>query len=218
MRQALSIEALLEREYFAKQFQTLIKRYKAEDVILVRVLADYYQHAANEAKGGRISQAKSELNALSDVRKPADTELRFASRISERSVWALVSWKEGAYPVALGRLHKALDACAWLSVRRDHTYLTGRKIHIALNIARVMIAMGDLQRATQMQDALQIVIEGNPSAWPFAHPHTLRLPLEDPELGILKFQFLRNRNHLAKASKITARAVTELPWIANDRC
>src|SRR4051794_41166552 len=89
-------EGDVQHEYFVGQFQTLIKRHPIEDVILVRVLTDHYQLAANSAKAGQLPEARRQLLALANgIELPDHEELRLSTAIAELPVWALIRWLDG---------------------------------------------------------------------------------------------------------------------------
>lgn len=193
-------EGDLQHSYYVGQFKALIKRHRLEDVILVRVLTDHYQLAANTAKAGDIAKAKRQLTALArHVELPADEEIGLSTSVTELTVWALVDWLDGSPNDALGRLHVALENSGKLAAFYGHEYLTSRRIYIGVNVSRVLKTMGDVSASSQLIDSLIKVAEGDRSLWPFTEPDSLAVPLRGMHKSIMAW-------HLDRAKSVTAKA------------
>jgi hypothetical protein len=181
-----------------RQLTLLFSRHRAEDVILVRVLCEYYHHAALTAKSGDADGARRQLGALADgMPAPGHIELHSVVEVAARPVWALVSWLTGSHDRARQQLLDALDACAELSGTWGHDYLTGRQLHLGVNMARVAITAGDFTEARSLLADLPAVVGGDPSRWPFAGASSLRVPLSGLERLAMTGQLDRAAQRLA---------------------
>jgi hypothetical protein len=186
-----------EREYFAGQFRALTKRHTAEDAILVRVLADHYQLAANTAKAGEVEEAKQMLESLArGVELPEGEEIELSVSVAALPVWALVHWLEGDSDRARRLLDGALDSGGRLASRYEHDYLTGRRIYIGVNVARVLVTAENFEEAAQVLNALGAVAAGDRGRWPFGEPDTLDVPLQGLTREVIGWHLDRTRSRV----------------------
>jgi hypothetical protein len=184
-----------------RQLTLLFSRHQAEDVILVRVLCEHYHHAAMTAKSGHPDAARRQLGDLAGgVPVPSHIELRSVVEVAAQPVWALVSWLTGTHDRARGQLLDALDACAELSGTWGHDYLTGRQLHLGVNMARVAITAGDHAGARSLLADLSAAVDGDPSRWPFAGAPSLQVPLTGLERLAMTGQLDRAAQRLAGAA------------------
>lgn len=194
-------EGDIQREYYVEQFKTLIRRHRVEDVLLVRVLTDYYQLAANRAKAGETAEAKSQLLAMArDIDVPDDEELRLAANIAELPVWALVHWLEGDAPAAIERLRTALASGHVLAGTYGHGYLTTRRIYIGVNLSRVLVTSGDHDAASRLIRSLKAVAAGDRAQWPFEGADSLAVPLTGMYRSIIGWHLNRAQSMLPDAA------------------
>jgi len=186
-----------EREYFAGQFKALTRRHTAEDAILVRVLTDHYQLVANTAKAGEVGEAKRMLGSLArDVEVPADEEVGLSVSVAELPVRALIHWLEGENGEARRLLDDALERGGRLASVYEHDYLTGRRIYIGVNVARVLITAEDIADASRLIDSLAAVAAGDRSRWPFGAPDSLDVPLRGLHRDVIGWHLERIRSHV----------------------
>jgi len=197
--QTAPTETHLLRELVRRQLTVLFSRHSPEDVILVRVLIEYCQHAAMIAKAGEVERARAELTALSR-QIPAEEELGRAVDVAALPALALVNWREGDHDAARGQLVDALDACAELASRWGHDYLTGKQLHLAINIVRVSITQRDWGGAGTLLAALRAVAAGDRDRWPFAGRESLEVPLSGMESLVIDAQLARTADRLAARS------------------
>ena len=64
------------RVFAQRQFQVLKSRHPPEQIILLQVLCDHAQEAAQYAKAGELSAARGLLAAIAEVGLPEDAELQ----------------------------------------------------------------------------------------------------------------------------------------------
>ena len=179
------------RSYLSRQFAVLTRCHSVDDIILLRVLADNHQHAALQAKKGSIATARSEMRALDTMALPDKRELHILYRVSARPAWALIHWFENDHQQAIQQLEVALCACAELAADYDHDYLTGKRIYLAANVARVLMSLGASGQALDRVTALKAVLSGDRSKWHFGGSESLEVPLNGAERLGLEHQLSR---------------------------
>ncbi|MEH0661008.1 hypothetical protein QA860_25405 [Streptomyces stelliscabiei] len=191
------------REMARRQFDLLISRHRAEDVILVRVLVEHYQHVAQAVKDGQLALARSQLSSLAKgVPLPAHEELTRVIDVGALPVRALVEWREGEHRTARLQILDALDACGELSDRWGHDYLTGKQFHLAANIARVMITEGDEDGTIELLAALRTVaLDGDRTRWPFIGTASLDVPLQGLWRASVEEELQRVASHMTGLRK-----------------
>jgi hypothetical protein len=192
-------EGDLQHAYYAGQFKALIRRHRIDDVILVRVLTDHYQVAANTAKAGQLSQARRQLIALDTAVEVPAEELTLSTGIAELPVWALIHWLDGGYTEARDCLERAIAGGATLAETYGHDYLTPRRIYLGVNMSRVLVAMGDLATASRLVDSLVEVAAGDRGRWPFPGSDSLIVPLRGVPRSIMGW-------HLSRAKHLVAQS------------
>jgi hypothetical protein len=184
------------RDYLRHQFIVLIDRHAVEQAMLVKVLCEEYQRAAMQARDGSVGEAASAMSELAEIDgTPADPELRQALNTVALPAQALVAWLTGDRVEARRLLHRSLDDCAALAAR-GHTYLTGRQLHLALNIARLE-AEDDADAAAQLTSRVADVAAGDATRWPFAGADDLRIPLSSIDRAAIDGQVARLRVRLS---------------------
>jgi tetratricopeptide (TPR) repeat protein len=188
------------RRYMGRQFVILTQRHSPEDAILVRVISDYHQHVVSQAKQGNLNAARSTLRALQKLARLDEAELLATHWISALPAEALIHWYEGNYHEAIRLLRLALEACFELSTRFAHDYLTGKRINLASNTARVLVSLGDFDQALTRANALRGVIAGERVLWPFEGAESLNVPVNYPERLLLEDQLSRIAFLATKAS------------------
>jgi hypothetical protein len=200
-RSALQSGAVLEdaerragRIFAQNQFKTMAARHAPEEIIKLQVLMDYGQQAAQEAKQGRVAEARRLLAAIDGVPMSADPEFEEARSLTLLPVWALVRWRENDPAEAIELLERALAAGHVLATRFGHAYLTTKLIHLAANVARVLQSAGANERALAVVAELRAVIIGNARSWPYDGADALRLPLEGSEREIIERQLSRTES------------------------
>jgi hypothetical protein len=172
-----------------RQLELLTARHSMEDVILARVLVEYYQHVAVEAKTGELDRASRDFAVLREqIPSPPHEELRWVVDVGALPVRALIRWKRDDLAAAREDLVAALDACSLLAVRYAHDYLTGRQFHLAVNLARLAVAEGEHGAARRLLSRLQATARGDRRAWPFSGAHKLRVPLTGPGAAVIDAQ------------------------------
>ena len=192
------------RDYLRSQFSTLIGRHPVEHAVLVKVLCEEHQRAAGLAKRGRSQDAAAAIAELeSRITLPDDSELREAVRTVSLPATALVEWVNGNDDAALAMLHLALDDCASLA-RRDHGYLTGRQLHLALNVARLLVVQ-DPAASQSLLDRTELVADGDVSAWPFGGADRLVVPLRHFDDIAVRTQLAGVRARLARTPPLGTR-------------
>lgn len=201
-RPVRTAEGDIQHDYYVQQFKTLLPRHSLTDVMLVRVLTDYYQLIANVAKAGRCAAAKYQLQALShDIGQPAGDELGAASRIAELPVRALINWLEGEAAPAVDQLQAALECGHLLAGTYQHSYLTPRRIYIGVNMSRVLISQGEHTAAVRLIDALTAVAAGERLRWPFGGADSLTVPLTGMHRSVIGWHLNRARSVAAQAHR-----------------
>ncbi len=163
--------------YLERQFAVLRRRHSAQNAILLRVVADHCAHAVALAKRGALADARTQLTTLDGLAPCHDVELRAVHGIVALPAWALVEWREQQHARAQGLLRQAIELCGWLAGDRGHDYLTGKRIHLAANTGRVLVSQRQFGEARACVRALRAVLAGDRSAWCFASPESLVLPL-----------------------------------------
>ena len=192
----------LVRELVRRQLGVLVHRHPAEDLILVRVLCEEYQHGAMLAKTGRPAQARRHLVVLdTQVPHPDDPELVDVLDVAREPAWALVDWIDGDTASALRRLDDALAACERLAGDLGHDYLAGKQVHLAVNVARVRASCGETQAAVSLLEALRQVVDGDVAPWPYAGATSLRVPLEGMERTAMVSQIESTATRLQSAPR-----------------
>lgn len=166
--------------FVTAECSALLRRHSLEDFLLLRTLADHHQHAATEAKLGRLAVARAQLRAL-DALCPHGEELALVFRLTAGPTWALVEWKAGDLDRARAHMHGTLDSAAWLAARFGHDYLTPRRIYLATNLARVEASAARPALAAERAEALRAVADGDRDRWPHPGADTLRVPLTGDE-------------------------------------
>lgn len=188
MRSGLELPAALRR----RQLELLTARHAMEDVILARVLVEYYQHVAAEAKTGELDRASHDFTALwEEIPSPSHEELRWVVEVGALPVRALIRWKRDDLAAAREDLIAALDACSLLAVRYAHDYLTGRQFHLAVNLARLAVAAGEQSAARRLLSRLQATAQGDRGAWPFSGAEELRVPLTGASAAVTDTQIVK---------------------------
>jgi hypothetical protein len=189
----------LAREASRQQFRLLIGRHRHEDVILVRVLAEHYHQVAIVAKNGAIDTAERQFESLArGVPVPAIRELRLVVDVASHPVLALINFRRSLYDSAATQLERALDACGTLASEYGHGYLTGKQLHLALNVARVATTQRDTPRASDLLSRIEKVIQGDRSAWSFGGGALLALPLAGATRAMIRAQLTRETHRLAE--------------------
>lgn len=193
------------RDYLRHQFITLIARHPVEQAMLVKVLCEEYQRAAVQAKNGRVGEAASAMSALAEIAgATADPELCQALNTVALPARALVAWLSGDRQEARRLLDRSLEDCAALAAR-GHSYLTGRQLHLALNIARLQ-AEDDALAAAELTSRVADVAMGDATRWPFAGTDGLRLPLSELDRAATDGQVAKLRARLSGDVPSTIRA------------
>ena len=183
-----------------RQFALLLGRHRYQDVILVRVLTEHYQHVATGAKAGRVDVARAQLRALAEgVPLPESPELRLVVEFAALPVSALIQFQQGDLLAARQLLTDALDVGAELAFRYGHDYVTGKRLHLAANLARIAIAEGHHEQAAALLADLHAVSGGQRSRWPFAGVATLEVPLPDDMRAVIDAQLRREQARLVGA-------------------
>jgi hypothetical protein len=131
------------------------------------------------------------MRALDAIQLPDDHELQAVYDTSALPAWALIWWFENQNEEAIRQLQRALRTCFDLTAKFGHDYLTGKRIHLAANIARVLMACGAHTQSLEYVTALRAVVSGDRGRWPFEGPESLDVPLEGVELLGLKHQLAR---------------------------
>jgi hypothetical protein len=185
------------QEFLRAQFVVLVGRYDIEAAVLVRVLCEEYQRAATTARSGDLAKAASVMAALEhEVQPPAQAELRSSVATVALPARAMVVWLSGDLPAAQRLLEDALEQCAVLAAS-GHDYLTGRRLHLALNVARLHVGRVAPAAAREEVGDLEVVAHGDRSRWPFAGSATLRLPLRGIDRAAIDGQIARLHARLA---------------------
>jgi hypothetical protein len=185
----LEVEA--QRKYSSRQVAILTRRHSPENIIFVRVLADYHAYIVLQAKKGFVAAARADMRALDAIQRPNAPELGAVYDTSALPAWALIHWFERRNVEAIRLLHRALTACSNLTTKFGHDYLTGKRIHLAANIARVLMSFGSHTQGLEYVAALRAVISGDRGHWPFDGGGSLDVPLERVELLGLMHQLAR---------------------------
>ena len=184
------LEMQILRAYLQRQFEVLTRRHPFEDAILLRVLADFHQHAASQAKQRRAQTARRELHELDALKIVNDPELESIYSLTALPAWALVHWVEGDSDVAIQCLRDALKNAAELAGRYGHDYLTARRIYLASNIARVLLSVGQNEEGSKQVCSLNAVLSGSRDSWLFEDATSLDLPVTAPESLYLRAQLV----------------------------
>jgi len=179
------------RMFAQNQFRTMAVRHAPEEIITLQVLMDYGQRAAQDAKHGRLVDARRWLAAIDGIPLTTHPEFEGARSLSLLPVWALVRWREGEFLAAIEHLERALAAGYTLATRFGHRYLTTKLIHLAANVARVLQSAGENERALTVVSQLRAVIAGDASRWPYEGAATLKVALEGPERELIERQLRR---------------------------
>jgi len=183
-----SIELDVLNRYLRRQITVLTRRHSVEHVILLRVLADYHQHAVREAKKGLRAAARCEMRALDRFPLPGIRELRAVNSISSQPAWALIDWLDGDCETAERRLRDALQSCSELAAEFGHDYLTGKQLTLAVHVGRMMISQGRHREGLEHLGAVGSVVSGAQSDWPFEGGRRLAVPLEGTERVAVEHQ------------------------------
>lgn len=175
-----------------RQFAALLRRHPLDEILILPVLADNYQHAAVEAKSKRVATARYEMYALDEMALAlsGDQEIQSVCHLSSLPVWALILWLEGCPEDAIEKLHGALQSCIELT-NYSHDYLTAKRIHLAANIGRVLVSVGSESQAFAHVTSLQAVVAGDRDKWPFEGRKSLDVPLEGSERLSIEYQLSR---------------------------
>ena len=185
-----------------RQFAVLAVRHPIEDVVLIGVLADYHQQAAVKAKQGNPDQARADLRGTQAVsERIAAGELRTVVRVSEQPVQALLDWMADRPDDAVGRLSAALADARDLAAHHGHDYLTGRRFHLAANVARVQISTGRDDVARSVLNDLWAAMAGERERWPFGAGEQLDVPLTGNTRTIIGAQLTRLGHRLATSDE-----------------
>lgn len=166
----------------------------------MRTLADFHQHAAEEAKRGRLHVARVQMGALERLQPTTEEELSLVCGITAEPVWALIEWKEGNHKDAIRRLQAGLTACSELTTKHGHDYLTAKRIYLASHIARVHSSLGHTSRSRELVTALIAVKDGAADRWPFDDPDSLEVPVLGDEELVLASQLQKLMQGLRKST------------------
>jgi len=200
-------EAEAVRRFVAEQFAWLTRRHPPATVILLRVLADEYQHAAVLVKDGDVQGGHTHAEALDRMSTDESEELRAIRALSAQPVWALIWWKEGDPARAIEALMTALEAAERLADRYGYSYLSSKRIHLAANLARVFESTDALERATNWIHALRAVVAGDSSAWPLEGSSSLAVPLQPNDRLAIETQLDRIEERIAAKRHATASRI-----------
>lgn len=162
---ALELEA--QRKCLNRQCAILSRHHSPESIILIRVLAEYHAYTVRQAKQGFLLIAQSQLSSLDSIPLPDDNELHAVYETSALPAWALIRWLENKNETAIQHLRAAICACFDLTTKFSHDYLTVKRIHLAANIARVLISSDFHTQGLEYVAALRAVVSGDRSCWPF---------------------------------------------------
>lgn len=196
------------KAYLNRQFVVLTHRHSVEQVILLRVLADYHQHAVLEAKNGFLAVARHEMHVLDGISLPDILELRLVNAISAEPAWALIDWLDSQCQVAERRLHAALRSCAELAADFGHDYLTGKQLTLAAHVGRMMISQGRDRDGLEHLTALGSVVRGAQGDWPFEGGDLLAVPLAGTERTAVE--------HLLRKTAILAVGNPSCPHLVGE--
>jgi hypothetical protein len=169
----------------------LVQHHSPEEIIVVEVLTDNHHHAAFEAKNGRVVVARAEMQALDAMPLSDDPEIQSVYDLSALPVWGLIRWLEGYPKEAIELMHGALRVSVELTIRFGHDYLTSKRIHLAANIGRVLVSLGECAEALDLVGSLRAVVAGDRSKWPYESHESLDVPLEGSERRVIEYQLAR---------------------------
>lgn len=169
-----------------------------DGVLASRALIEQLHLVAADAKDGVVIPV---LRALEKARCGAlqlgVRELELVIDIERLPIEALACFTQNDLPRASRLLGAALATATELADRYSHGYLTVKRLHLAINLARVKNASGRPLDAERLLDAISDVLDGDVPAWPFHGGSTLRVPVESDQHQRLVSQVERERCRLA---------------------
>ena len=138
-------------DYVAAQCCALVRRRSYEGFLLVRTLGDYRQHGAWEAKCGRTSIARVQMQALKSLHPSAEETVAGMSDHGGSGV--------GADRVEDGRPRPSTTKVCALGVLRAGYFLWSplldlMRIYLASHVARVYSSLGATAKAVKIATAL----------------------------------------------------------------
>lgn len=175
------VELEIWRAFFARQFTVLSRRHAPEVAILLRTIADFSRTPVDYANNGRLEDARRATTSLDRLSPSGDAELEAVANVAVLPVWALIRWRENDSQTAAVLLTKALEACQRLAADYGHDYLTARRLHLAGNMARLLISDGRPDAALATGNDLAAVAAGDATRWHFGGAETLVVPLSGDE-------------------------------------
>jgi hypothetical protein len=185
-------DAAVARRSAERQLVALARSCPLDEIIAVRAISLRIEAAV--ATAALDPHAAGALLAAVGALPPGATTEAVLTLASIRApAEALVAWKRGRPDEAEHRLREALADTGALMADFGHDHLTGKRLHLGRNVARVWASAGRPADAAQLADRLLAVAGGDHRAWPFSAAAALRIPLPSPERELIEVQLLRLR-------------------------